>query len=100
MDHQASPLVAIVGQTASGKSKLAIKLAEYFQGEIVCADSMTVYKGFDLGVAKPTQTERLKAPHHLIDVADPDSGFNTKEFQRLAYIAIQDINRRNKLPLL
>ena len=100
MEYQVSPLVAIVGQTASGKSKLAVKLAEHFQGEIICADSMTVYRGFNLGAAKPTQTERLKIQHHLLDVVDPDSGFNTKEFQRRANIAIQDINRRGKLPLL
>ena len=100
MQDQASPLIAIVGQTASGKSELAMKLAEFFNGEIICADSMTVYKGFNIGVSKPSQLERSKISHHLLDVADPVRGFNTKSFQTLANNAIKDIDKRNKLPIL
>jgi tRNA dimethylallyltransferase len=100
MESQTLPLVAIVGQTASGKSELALRLAEYFHGEIICADSMTVYKGFNVGAAKPSQQELLKIPHHLLDVADPGNSFNTKIFQSLTNSTIQDINSRDKLPFL
>lgn len=100
MKDENSPLIVVVGQTASGKSELAIKLAEYFGGEIICADSMTIYRSFDIGTAKPSQEEQLKIPHHMIDVADPNSSFNTKKFQTMANHIIQDIARRNKLPIL
>lgn len=94
------PLVVIVGETASGKSALALELAEKFSGELICADSWTVYKGFDIGTAKPSQAERARVPHHLLDVVDPAAGFNAVEFQRLAKAAIDDISSRGKLPIL
>ncbi len=100
MTNQVSPLIVILGQTASGKSELAIKLAEHFRGEIICADSMTIYKGFNIGTAKPTQNEQQAIPHHLIDIAEPGSNFNTEAFQRFANNAIQDIASRHKLPFL
>ena len=79
-----SPLIVITGETASGKSASALELAQKFNGEIVCADSWTVYKGFDIGTAKPTTAERQKVPHHLLDIADPLKGFSAAEFKRRA----------------
>ena len=93
-------LLVILGETASGKTALALKLAEALNGEIVCADSWTVYKGFDIGTAKPTPAEQARVPHHLLDVADPAKGFSAVVFQRLALQAINDIAARGKLPIL
>jgi tRNA dimethylallyltransferase len=95
-----TPLVVIVGQTASGKSVLAMDLARRFNGEIIAADSRTVYRGMDIGTAKPTLEDRAAVPHHLIDVVDPDESFNVADFQRMASAAIDDIARRGKLPIL
>jgi tRNA dimethylallyltransferase len=94
------PLLVIVGETASGKSALALDVATKFQGELICADSWTVYKEFDIGTAKPTATDRLKVPHHLLDVADPRDGFSAAVFQRMAKKVIIDITNRGKLPIL
>lgn len=93
-------LLVVVGQTASGKSGLAMELARQFDGEIICADSWTVYEGFDIGTSKPSVEERNEIPHHLLDVADPSLGFSAVEFQRLAKLAIDDISGRGKLPIL
>jgi len=93
-------LVAIVGETASGKSALAMRLAKHFNAEIICADSMTLYRGFNIGVAKPTESDRRKIPHHLLDIADPGSDFNVHDFQKLANDAIDDINNRHKVPII
>lgn len=95
-----SPLVVIVGETASGKSALALELAQKFNGEIICADSWTVYKGFDIGTAKPSVADQKLVPHHLLDVADPEVGFSAAVFQRMTKQAIDDITARGKLPLL
>lgn len=152
-----SPLIVIVGPTASGKTALALELAKYInmaaasrlesvsvrdreaqpsrtngtvrresQGrklkmvkkpsvssalpmsrlaglegaEIICADSWTVYKGFDIGTAKPSQPERQKVPHHLLDIADPEDGFSAAVFKSLAEGRIKDISHRNKLPIM
>ncbi len=94
------PLVVIVGETASGKSALAMELAEQFDGEIICADSWTVYRGFDIGTAKPTPEDQAKIPHYLLDVADPAEGFSAAVFQRLAKQAIADISARGKLSIM
>jgi len=94
------PLIVIVGETASGKSALALELARRFNGELICADSWTVYKGFDIGTAKPTAAERAAVPHHLLDVADPAAGFSAVLFQKLAKQAIADIAARGKLPIM
>jgi tRNA dimethylallyltransferase len=94
------PLVIILGETASGKSALGMELAKKFSGEIICADSWTVYKGFDIGTAKPTREDRAEVPHHLLDVADPAEGFSAAVFQRLAKRAIADIAARGKLPIM
>ncbi len=100
MKPKDTPLIAIVGETASGKSSLAIKLAKRFNGEIICADSMTIYKGFDIGTSKPTSDDRLEIPHHLLDIANPLSGFNAKKFQTLATNTIEDIKERHKQSIL
>ncbi|TXG78204.1 tRNA (adenosine(37)-N6)-dimethylallyltransferase MiaA, partial [Patescibacteria group bacterium] len=93
-------LLTIVGPTASGKTELAIRIAEKFDGEIVCADSRTVYRGLDIGSAKPTAAEQARAPHHLLDVVDPDEPFTVADFKRLADESIADIRGRGKLPIL
>lgn len=98
--HTGSPLIVIAGETASGKSSLAIQLAERFDGEIISADSWTVYEGFDIGTAKPSAEEQARVPHHLLDVADPNEGFSAVLFQKLAKEAILDINSRGKLPII
>lgn len=95
-----SPLVAIVGETASGKSELALVLAEEFNGEIVAADSWTVYKDFTIGTAKPNGVERERVVHHLLDIAEPLEGYSAAEYKRHALAAIADISSRNKLPIL
>jgi tRNA dimethylallyltransferase len=89
-------LIAIVGETASGKSALALDLAERYNGEIIAADSRTVYRGMDIGTAKPSVADRARVPHHLIDIADPDQSISAADFQRLAYKAIADIQAREK----
>ncbi len=95
-----APLLVIVGETASGKSSLAFEVAERLNGEIICADSWTVYAGFDIGTAKPSAEDRERVPHHLLDVADPAQGFSAVVFKRLANQAIDDIHARGKLPIL
>ena len=94
------PLVVIVGETASGKSALAMELANKFNGELICADSWTVYRGFDIGTAKPTKEEQEQIPHHMLDVADPAVGFSAPRFKQLAQDAISDISERHKLPIM
>ncbi len=93
-------LVAIVGPTAVGKSRLALRLAQDFNGEIVSADSRQVYRHMDIGTAKPCRQERALVPHHLIDIINPNEDFSLAQYQRLAYRAIDDIQQRNKLALL
>ncbi|MEN6356587.1 MAG: tRNA (adenosine(37)-N6)-dimethylallyltransferase MiaA [Armatimonadota bacterium] len=88
-------MIAIVGPTAVGKTAVAIELVTLIGGEIVSADSMAVYKGMDIGTAKPTAEEQSRARFHLIDVSDPAKSFNVGEFQQLAHDAIDDIVRRN-----
>ncbi|MFQ6122086.1 MAG: tRNA (adenosine(37)-N6)-dimethylallyltransferase, partial [Dehalococcoidales bacterium] len=93
-------LVAIVGPTGSGKSQLALGLARAFNGEIVSADSRQVYRHMDIGTAKPSHKELAQVPHHLIDIINPDETFSLAQYQVLAYQAIEDIQQRQKLPLL
>ncbi len=94
------PLIVIVGETASGKSALAIELAQQFDGEIIAADSRTFYKGMDIGTAKPTWAERSSVRHHLIDITTPDRPIAVSDFKPLANQAIQDIADRGKVPFL
>lgn len=95
-----SPLIVIVGETASGKSSLAIELAQLFNGEIICADSWTVRREVNIGTAKPSLEEQKQVPHHLLDVAGPCEDFTAAVFKDLACRAIDDISFRGKLPIM
>jgi tRNA dimethylallyltransferase len=95
------PLVVILlGPTASGKTALALALAEKFGGEIVSCDSVAVYRGMELGTAKPTREERARVPHHLIDVAEPGEPFTAGEYYRRARSALTEIAARGKVPIV
>lgn len=94
------PLVVIVGPTGVGKTALAVELALILGGEVVSADSMQVYKGMDIGTAKPTPEERKGVPHHLIDVVTPDTPFNVARYRDMAHAVIADIHARGALPIL
>ena len=94
------PLVVLAGPTASGKSALAIALAEQFHGEIISCDSVAVYREFELGTAKPSREDRARIPHHLIDVVAPDAFFTAGDYARLAREAARDIAARGKLPIV
>ena len=100
MAAKPGPLVVVVGETASGKSATAIELAQKINGEIICADSRTIYKGMDIGTAKPSAAERELIPHHLLDLIEPDQKFSAAEFKRLANKTIDDIHARDKTPIL
>ncbi|OIP34952.1 MAG: tRNA (adenosine(37)-N6)-dimethylallyltransferase MiaA [Deltaproteobacteria bacterium CG2_30_66_27] len=93
-------LIVLSGPTASGKSALALALAREFPLEIVNADSLQVYRHFDIGTAKPTVAERGEVPHHLIDVADPDERYDAGRYVREAEQAIAEIRGRGKVPML
>lgn len=95
-----TPLIVIVGETASGKSSLALQLAQRFNGEILCADSATVRAEANIGTAKPTAEECELVPHHLLDIAAPDAPFSAADFQKQAIAAIEDIAGRGKLPIM
>lgn len=95
-----SPLVALVGPTASGKTALAMTLARKFHGEIVNYDSIQVYKYFDIGSAKPSRADREKVPHHLIDLLEPHETYTAGEFARRGRAVLEDIRKRRHLPLL
>ncbi len=100
MEEYMPPLVCIVGQTATGKSALGLKVAQQWNGEIICADSWTVRRGIDIGTAKPTVKEQQLIPHHLLDIIDPDATFNAALFKSRANQAIKDITARGKLPIM
>lgn len=101
VDPPTDPVIPVLGgPTASGKSALALGLAEAFGLELVSADAMMVYRGLDIGTAKPTPEERVRVPHHLLDVADPDEAFSVARFVRLAEAAIGDVLARGRLPLV
>jgi tRNA dimethylallyltransferase len=93
-------LIAVVGPTATGKTALAVALARAIDGEVVGADSRQVYRHMDIGTAKPTAAERALAPHHLLDVVDPDEPFSLAQYQELAILALEDIWARGRQPLL
>ena len=89
-----------LGPTGSGKTALSLELAERFNGEIVSCDSVAVYRGMELGTAKPTAVERARVPHHLIDVTTPDVPFTAGEYSRQARAALMDIAGRGMLPIV
>jgi tRNA dimethylallyltransferase len=93
-------LIVIVGPTAVGKTEASIALAERLDGEIISADSRLLYRGMDIGTAKPTKYEQICVPHHLIDVAEPNQIWSLAKFQRAAYHAVDSIHTRGKLPFL
>jgi tRNA dimethylallyltransferase len=93
-------LIAVVGPTASGKTALGIALAREFGGEIVSADSRQIYRGMDIGTAKPTAAECRAIPHHLLDIKDPDEDYTVADYQRDAIAAINSIIARGNVPLL
>ena len=94
------PLIVVAGPTASGKTGLAIEIANYTGGEIVSADSMQIYRHMDIGSAKPTQAERARAVHHLIDFVDPKTDFSVADYTVLAHETIADITRRGKTAVM
>ncbi len=94
------PLIAVVGQTASGKSSLALQFAQKFGGEIISADSWAVYRGMDIGTAKPSAEEQQLIPHHLIDVVDPDQDYTAGLYQRDAIKAMNQIYTRSNIPIM
>ena len=94
------PLVAIVGPTASGKSELALRVAEVFAGEIVNCDALQFYRGFDVGTAKTLAAARRGIPHHLFDVLDPQLGFSAGDYARAARETVAGISSRGHLPVI
>jgi tRNA dimethylallyltransferase len=99
--QQKKPRVIVIsGPTAAGKSSLSLKLGHAIGGEIISADSMQVYRGLDIGTAKPSLEERASIPHHLIDVSEIDETFNVASFYQRAHQAIQEIIERERVPIL
>ena len=98
--HAEPPLIAVVGATASGKTAVAVALAERLNGEIVSADAVAVYRYLNIGAAKPDADEMARATFHVIDVAEPDEDFSLSDFERRASAAIADIRERGKTPIL
>ena len=94
------PLIVLAGPTASGKTAIALALASQFGGEIVSCDSVAVYRGMEIGTAKPTLDERALVPHHLIDIADPDQPCTAGDYSRLAREAIRGISERGHLAIV
>ena len=94
------PAIFLMGPTASGKTALSVQLAQAINGEIISVDSALVFKGMDIGTAKPTVEERGGIPHHLIDILDPAEAFSTGQFRTRALALMDDITRRGKIPLL
>ena len=94
------PLIVVAGPTASGKTSLAIDIAKALDGEIVCADSMQIYKYMDIGTAKATRDEQAQCPHHLMDIVEPDCEFSVAYYTELAHKTISDIVSRGKTPIM
>ena len=99
-DPRPGPVLALVGPTAAGKTEVALEVAERLDAEVVSADAMLVYRGMDIGTAKPTPEERARVPHHLVDLVDPGEEFSVARFQPLARAAIADVLGRGRVPLL
>lgn len=95
-----TPIPVLAGPTASGKTALALRLAEEFPLEVISADASMVYRGMDIGTAKPSQEERARVPHHLVDVLEPDQLFSVADFVQAAEAAIEDVRVRGRIPLV
>lgn len=93
-------IIAVVGHTASGKSDLAIEIARCIKGEVISADSRQIYTGLDIGTGKVTKREMRGVPHHLLDVANPKRTMSVVQYERLATLAIRDILKRGKIPII
>ena len=93
-------IYAVVGPTASGKSALALELAERYGGEIISCDSMQVYRRMDIGTAKPTAEERARVVHHMIDIVEPEQAFSCADYVAMADRAIRDVHARGRLPIV
>lgn len=93
-------IIAVAGPTASGKTALSVKIAKELGGEVVSCDSMQIYKGMDIGTAKPSLEERCGVPHHMIDIISPDEKYNVVSYKRDAEAAIDDILKRGRVPVL
>lgn len=94
------PLIVIAGPTASGKTALSISLAKHFDGEVVSADSMQIYKYMNIGTAKPEEEEKCNIPHHLMDIVEPSVNFSVADYCEMAHKTISDIHARGKMPIL
>ncbi len=99
-ENQKKPrVIAVVGPTASGKTALSIELAKIYNGEIISCDSMQIYRGMDIGTAKPTEGEKCGIPHHMIDIIEPCEAFSAADYSPLAKAAADDIISRGKMPI-
>lgn len=94
------PLIVVVGPTASGKTRLAIEIALKYGSEVVSADSMQIYKGMDIGTAKPTREEMRGVPHHMIDIVEPDVPYSVAQYVKDAHKAIAGIHQRGRVPIV
>ena len=100
MDNNKIPLLVIAGPTASGKTALAVEIAKIYDGEVISADSMQIYKGLNIATAKPTVDEMQGIPHHLIDFLEPDVSFSVADYVSLAGKVIREVSSRGKLPIV
>jgi tRNA dimethylallyltransferase len=100
MNPPARPLVVIVGPTASGKSALALHLAEKLKGEILACDSAQIYRHFDIGTGKPTPEEQSRVPHHLLDLCQPTDDFNAGDYLRRGRDVLEKVSARGRLPIV
>ena len=100
MKDNSKRVVCIVGPTASGKTALSVALAAHFGGEVVSCDSMQIYRGMDIGTAKPTSDEMQNVPHHMISVVDPSETYSAARYVKEAGTITDDILSRGKLPVI
>lgn len=99
-ETQPAPVIVVTGQTASGKSDLAIKIAKEHNGEIICADSRTIYIDMDIGTAKPSVWDQKEVPHHGLDLIEPDQTFSAAAFKEYAMQKVSEIHKLGKLPII
>lgn len=100
LPHSEAPVIIIVGPTAVGKTAFAISLAQRFQGEIISADSRYLYRGMDIGTAKPTAADLAKAPHHMVDIADPGDTFSLPQYLEETFALMHEIHARERIPII